>query len=113
MMQPYDGTEADAMDDSGFTVELDPSCREDEDDFGSNRGRRFMNARPVGPTIRTKEIEYRYDKARAAAVGSTVACPVCGTRFVKTTYHKSFCSNQKTVKRGSCKDKYHNMVAYR
>lgn len=110
-MEPYDGTEADALDDSGYEVEIE-SPHQNRYAFWSN-GPRRREVPVVGPTVRSKDIEYRYDAARAASVGATVQCPVCGTAFVKTTYHKVFCSNQKTVKRGSCKDKYNNMVTGR
>lgn len=114
-MEPYDGTEADALDESGYEVEVE-SPHQNRYAFWSNHPRQRPRSTPVhvvGPTVRTKDIEYRYDEARAASVGATVTCPVCGTSFVKTTYHKVFCSNQKTVKRGSCKDKYNNMVTGR
>ncbi len=113
-MEEWDGTEAEALEDSGYEVEIE-SPYQNRYAFWSNQPRQRLTktVQVVGPTVRTKDIEYRYDEARAALVGTTVKCPVCGTAFVKTTYHKVFCSNQKTVKRGSCKDKYNNMVAGR
>ena len=57
--------------------------------------------------------EYKYQQVKKAPVGSKVSCPVCDKTFIKTTYNKTFCSNQKTTKRGknSCKDLYHNVVS--
>lgn len=51
-----------------------------------------------------------YDAAKSAKVGSTIVCPWCEKQHEKTTYHKVFCSSQKTVKRGkmSCKDLFWN-----
>ena len=52
-----------------------------------------------------------YEIARKAKTGSTIKCPSCGKSVVKTSYHKVFCSNQKTHRgRSSCKDKYWNTV---
>jgi hypothetical protein len=113
-MELYDGTEADAMDDSGYEVEIEsPHNRYDCWGSRSRQPRRTTQVAVVGPTVRTTNIKYHYDANRAASVGETVKCPVCGTPFIKTTYHKVFCSNQKTVKHGSCKDKYNNMVTGR
>ena len=56
------------------------------------------------------KLKEKYDTAKAANVGDTIQCPVCGQRIVKTTYHKVFCSNQKTKKNGNCKDQYWNVV---
>jgi hypothetical protein len=52
----------------------------------------------------------RYDAARNAEVGATVECPCCRKRIVKRTYHRVFCSNQKTHGRKNCKDRYWNMT---
>lgn len=59
----------------------------------------------------------RYERARNAATGSEITCPVCGRTHTKNTYHKVFCSNQKRKRRRakgqqkrSCKDIYWNTV---
>lgn len=50
-----------------------------------------------------------YTIAKEAKVGSTIACPNCKKMHVKTTYHKIFCSNQKTKPgKRNCKDRYWN-----
>lgn len=53
-----------------------------------------------------------YITARKAKVGDTIQCPSCKRSIVKTAYNKTFCSNQKTAKRGtlSCKDRYWNTL---
>jgi hypothetical protein len=57
-------------------------------------------------------MRYRYQEAGMAEIGAKVACPACGKPFIKTTYNKRFCSNQRATGRGvnSCKDRYHNTV---
>lgn len=42
-----------------------------------------------------------YQTNKAAAVGTTIECPVCHTRFVKRQYSQAFCCTH-------CKDKFHN-----
>jgi hypothetical protein len=59
--------------------------------------------RTVALAVRTE----RYDAAKAAAVGTTIACPWCGKRFGKRSYQQVFCSNKG---RGNCKDSYHNQA---
>lgn len=61
---------------------------------------------------RVKALRSLYEQAKSAKVGSQIRCPACGRMHTKTTYHKVFCTNQKTVKRGSgsCKDAYWNHV---
>lgn len=55
--------------------------------------------------IKTKQAQYAINKT--SPVGSRIACPSCGVKFIKTTYNKIFCSNQKTTKRSNnCKDRY-------
>lgn len=70
-----------------------------------------------GATKRTRapsqasNMQATYDANRAAKVGSKLSCPVCGVSFLKTTYHKVFCSNQKTHRgKSSCKDQYWNVA---
>lgn len=52
----------------------------------------------------------RYDRCCNSKIGSTINCPYCGKSFIKKTYHKVFCSNQKTHGRKNCKDRYWNTV---
>lgn len=50
-----------------------------------------------------------YEIAKSAKVGTMIACPNCKTMHKKTTYHKIFCSNQRTKPgRRNCKDRYWN-----
>jgi hypothetical protein len=58
------------------------------------------------------EMKQRYILNKQAKVGSTIECAYCSIQVEKTTYHKTFCNNQKKTKRGvnSCKDKYWNTV---
>lgn len=59
-------------------------------------------------------IEHRYNIAKNAKIGSMIQCAYCGKHIKKTTYHKKFCSNQKTSKnKSSCKDKYWNLIDFR
>jgi transcription elongation factor Elf1 len=51
-----------------------------------------------------------YVKARKARVGTLITCPWCNRIHMKTTYHKVFCSNAKTLTGGNCKDDYWNTV---
>ena len=98
-MQEWDGTEAQALEDSGYEVELDPACQDEEQIEGRRNERNSL-------------LQMRYKADRSAKVGSTIYCPVCNKPHVKTTYHKVFCRNQKTMKKhvSSCKDRYWNMV---
>ena len=55
-----------------------------------------------------------------AKVGSTISCPVCSTKFTKTTYNKIFCNSVSGKKNSkgkyknkgysSCKDTFWNIV---
>lgn len=52
--------------------------------------------------------EKLYKIAKDAETGCTIKCPWCEKLIVKKTYHKIFCSNQKTHGKNNCKDKYWN-----
>lgn len=52
--------------------------------------------------------ESLYKKATQAETGCTIKCPWCEKLILKRTYHKIFCSNQKTHGKNNCKDKYWN-----
>lgn len=56
------------------------------------------------------ELKLRYNKAKSAKVGDKIQCPYCNALFVKTTYHKTFCSNYKTRGKRNCKDMFWNKV---
>ena len=43
----------------------------------------------------------QYNSNKAAKVGETIVCPVCGSTFVKKSYQQAFCC-------GKCKDAYWN-----
>jgi hypothetical protein len=51
-----------------------------------------------------------YNNAKKAKVGDTIKCPACLKKHVKTTYHKIFCCNYKTVGPNNCKDNFWNFV---
>jgi hypothetical protein len=59
---------------------------------------------------RLDEMRSRYAIAQRAEIGATIECPCCRKRIVKRTYHRVFCSNQKTHGRKNCKDRYWNMT---
>lgn len=66
-------------------------------------------SKPSKAPSHASTMKTQYDANRAAKVGSKLSCPVCGASFLKTTYHKVFCSNQKTHRgKSSCKDQYWN-----
>lgn len=80
---------------------------------GYNEVRALLKSPNGGSTApsHVSAMRAQYDANRAAKTGSHVNCPVCGVSFKKTTYHKVFCSNQKTQRgRSSCKDQYWNTV---
>lgn len=106
-MELYDGTEADAMDDSGYEVELDPDCEQAQEEREARE-----HALEVGRAETRGGMRARYVKATNAKTGSTIACPTCGKSMKKSTYNKVFCSNGRTRGRGrsNCKDRYWNTV---
>lgn len=106
-MDIYDGTEADAMDDSGYTVELDPNCPQALEEAEERE-----HAREAAMADTRVGMRARYKLANAAKVGDTFKCPTCGKPTKKTMYNKVFCSNGRTVRRGknNCKDRYWNSV---
>ena len=60
-------------------------------------------------------LQERYDIAKKTSVGLMIRCPACNKEIKKTAYNKTFCSNQRTRRKGqsSCKDSYWNMVDVR
>lgn len=56
------------------------------------------------------KMKLRYNVAKDAAVGSEIICPGCGCKHIKSTYNKTFCSNQKSKGNKNCKDKFWNTV---
>ncbi|WKV23666.1 hypothetical protein [Erwinia phage vB_EamM-EAP4] len=62
-------------------------------------------------TERTRnKMKVRYNRAKTAETGATIACPFCGKLIVKRTYHKIFCSNAKTHGKVNCKDRFWNFA---
>ena len=55
--------------------------------------------------------EKLYSVAKNAETGCTIKCPWCEKLILKKTYHKIFCSNQKTRGKNNCKDHYWNNVS--
>lgn len=51
-----------------------------------------------------------YNMAKKAKVGSMIRCPSCKKMHKKTTYHKIFCCNYKTIGNPNCKDNFWNWV---
>jgi len=80
---------------------------------GYNELRALMKGagKPSKAPSRASTMKTQYDANRAAKIGSKLSCPVCRASFLKTTYHKVFCSNQKTQRgSSSCKDQYWNVA---
>ena len=63
-----------------------------------------------GDTKLSRKMKKRYAINKEAKIGSEINCACCGKSTIKTTYHKMFCSNGKTKKKGNCKDRYWNTV---
>lgn len=107
-MDPNDpGTEAEALD------AIWEGAEEDECTEGAGLPRRpnmSMFRSVLTPADGAAERTRLYEHAKAAKVGSTIACPQCGKMHVKTTYHKVFCSNGKINKSHNCKDKFWNFA---
>ena len=56
-----------------------------------------------------KHAQMQYQSNKDALVGSTIVCPSCGKRFIKSQYNKLFCSNQTSSSQSNnCKDLYWN-----
>jgi len=53
-----------------------------------------------------------YKMNKIKLVGSQISCPMCKNTFNKKTYHKSFCSNQKTTHHFSCKDRFWDGIKF-
>ena len=45
--------------------------------------------------------QLQYESNKAAKVGETIVCPICGTSFAKKQWQQAFCCTQ-------CKDRYWN-----
>ena len=54
-------------------------------------------------STRQEEMRKAYTATKNAITGSIITCPVCGKRYVKTTYHKVF---DKT----KCRERYWNFA---
>jgi hypothetical protein len=93
-MKEWDGTEAEALEES-----ITPQEHEET---------RLM----LRQASMVDSLEQRLETVKSAKVGDTVNCPACDREMVKTTYHKTFCSNAKTHGKRNCKDRFHNVLRY-
>lgn len=59
-----------------------------------------------------EEMSNVYKENCSAKTGSMIICPVCGSRFKKTTYHKKFCSNQDKGGAKRCKAIFWNEMRW-
>lgn len=89
------GEEAEALSEMGW----DEMVEEDEREA---RGQAYLDKNAAA--------RKRYDVAKRAETGATIKCAWCSKLIVKKTYHKVFCSNQRTHGKNNCKDRYHNNV---
>lgn len=90
------GEEADALNELGW----DEIAEEDEREYQAQ-----LYAKKIDQAIG------RYREAARAEVGATICCPWCAKKIVKRTYHRKFCSNQRTHGKNNCKDRFWNNVA--
>lgn len=80
---------------------------------GNDRVRDTVDGKPYTGNDCITEIRYTgIEAVKAAKVGQTVNCPVCGTAFVKANKWHLFCSNSRKKKNDgtSCADTYYNSV---
>jgi len=87
MLEDWDGTEAEALDDALDIAE----SRADLMRF-------LMRGRQVTPYA-------KYETAKSAKVGDKIECPSCGKTMSKKSYQHVFCSNKGYR---NCKDTYWN-----
>lgn len=73
----------------------------DEDRFGPDDFERELVE--IATIKVANQAHQRYNAAKTAAVGATIACAGCAKLVVKATYHNKFCSTK-------CKDVYHNLT---
>lgn len=76
--------------------------------FGNKLDERKKSEERLQNMVSAMEAKYKHNLI--AATGSIIECPVCSKKFKKATYHKVFCSNQKTHGPENCKDRYWNTV---
>jgi DNA repair exonuclease SbcCD ATPase subunit len=50
-----------------------------------------------------QELQIKYLTNKAVKAGTLITCPVCGTEFIKKSYHHTFCN-------GKCRDTYWNYI---
>lgn len=121
-MKEWEGTEAEHLEDSGFSVSMDGEPEElrfdgiERKQFVRRNDGTISQETPVatfgGRVItseRQEEMKRLYEAGKAAKVGSEIVCPVCREKHTKTTYHKVFCSNGRKSKK-DCKSKYWNTI---
>jgi len=87
-----EGTEAEALDASGFHVEIE--------------GEKPELYVPMDQHFKMTDF---YALAVKAKTGDSINCPGCGRRFKKESYQQKFCSNEG---RSNCKDYYHNATDF-
>lgn len=132
----WDGTEAEHLEDSMFSVEIDGDeleelsfhddirhklARHGRGDIGGKQKVRRADGSVAFETVvkevngrvitseRQEEMKRLYEAGKAAKVGTEIVCPVCREKHIKTTYHKVFCSNGRKTRK-DCKSKYWNMI---
>jgi hypothetical protein len=99
---------------NGAEIEMDEDSEEYIEMHEENERRKEQSRRDRKASLDKNifDMKKRYILNKQAKVGSTIECAYCSIQVEKTTYHKTFCNNQKKTKRGvnSCKDKYWNTV---
>jgi hypothetical protein len=93
------------------------SNKVNSDDDLSNDGYYTAASRAIDKVIRYRELNPDSIKsgpdllegAKVAAVGDTVTCPQCKSKFDKKNTKHVFCSNAKSKSGGNCKDRYWNL----
>jgi hypothetical protein len=106
-MSDWEGTEAEAHSEN-VECFLDEEYYDEDGDVCEaydSRGRCVVsNGIRVLSTEKIDLFKMRYDKAKASPVKTSINCPTCNKRHLKTTYHKVFCGRKR------CKDEYWNTV---
>jgi len=74
-----------------------------DEDEGDEESRQYSLDRDEAFALTVAQYRKQYEANRKAKVGEMIACPICGKKMPKRTYHHSFCSTRH-------KDKYWNRV---
>lgn len=92
------GDESDALSDWGSDLEGAGEVLESQE---------MVTNYVLGPikhnTENINQMKKTYEEAKRGVVGSTITCPSCNGKHIKTTYHKVFCCIR-------CKDFYWNFT---